>query len=85
MEWKHARLPDKERVGVDLETFLSGMETGNRMHFRAVVFPALKPSLVEWKLQEGKYARMISGILETFLSGMETRRSAPWGALFPAP
>ena len=38
----------------DLETFLSGMETGQGPRQDQGPGPALKPSLVEWKLKESE-------------------------------
>ena len=48
VEWKPDRVRPSSRMGLFLETFLSGMETRMRPVMRPGVL-TLKPSLVEWK------------------------------------
>ena len=57
-----------------LETFLGGMETRLRIEADQVGVSALKPSLVEWKLEQYGVGERPLLRLETFLSGMETQK-----------
>ena len=71
METNLGKCDDPRRV--DLETFLSGMETRDiRSHNLQGTRAALKPSLVEWKpVPRPELVDRVMN-LETFLSGMET-------------
>ena len=70
VEWKRIKTEEFRAGGMDLETFLGGMETRLGDGAQDIDLP-LKPSLVEWKLLPLFlfWGRLF---LETFLGGMET-------------
>ena len=84
VEWKLYCITTDREMWTFLETFLSGMETGQAIQDYPCIHP-LKPSLVEWKR-----FNIIAGsggpiFLETFLSGMETRGGADGQGAFYQP